>query len=70
MGLQAQHVVGSHSLVEGGLQHPIDVIALAVPQAADTSQTVLGAVLFVASALFGIVLMRRWKPTQARDVAA
>jgi len=46
------------------------VIAVAVPQAANTTQTVLGAVLFVASALFGIVLMRRWKPTQARDVAA
>ncbi|MBW4022260.1 MAG: TVP38/TMEM64 family protein [Proteobacteria bacterium] len=33
-------------------------------QVSHTTQIVLGGVLFVASALFGIVLMRRWKPAQ------
>jgi uncharacterized membrane protein YdjX (TVP38/TMEM64 family) len=36
-----------------------------------TEQIVLGGVLFVASALLGVVLMRRWKPaSQASDVQA
>ena len=44
-------------------------------QVSHTTQIVLGVALFVASALFGIVLMRRWKPGQprpaeAQDVAA
>jgi uncharacterized membrane protein YdjX (TVP38/TMEM64 family) len=33
-------------------------------QVSHTEQIVLGGVLFVASAVLGIVLMRRWKPAR------
>ena len=39
-------------------------------QVSHTEQIVLGGVLFVASGLLGVVLMRRWKQSPAQSVAA